>query len=67
MARGVATIAQCDQIRWVIHAASGTRNQMVNVGFTFGAKFAAPLTAPAVARENDGPNIAPMLFGRVGP
>ena len=67
MASGVAAVAQGDQICRVIHAPRGTRNQMVNVRFAFGAEFAAPLTVPVVASENDRPHVAPMLFSRSGP
>jgi hypothetical protein len=66
MAGGVTAIAQSDQIRWVIHAPSGTRNQMVNVRFAFGAEFAAASASPVVASENDRPHLAPMLFSRIG-
>jgi hypothetical protein len=37
MARGVTTIAQCDQVSRVIDAPCRTRNQMVDVRFTGGA------------------------------
>ena len=67
MACGMATVAQCDQIRRFIHAASGTRNQVVNVCFPCGAELAAFLTTPVVAREHDGPRFAPMLANRNGP
>ena len=61
MARGMAAVAQCDQIRRFIHAPSGTRTQMVNVRFPCGAKLAAFLTTPVMSREHDGPRFAPML------
>jgi hypothetical protein len=67
MARGVATVAQRDQIRWFIHAPSGTRNQMVNVRFPLGAELSTLLTTPVVASENDGPHLAPMPMGRIRP
>jgi hypothetical protein len=66
MAGGVTAIAQSDQIRWVIPAPSGTRNQMVNVRFAFGAEFAAASASPVVASEHDRPHLAPMLFSRIG-
>jgi len=66
MARRMATIAQCDEIRWVIDAPSCTRNQMVNVRFTFGAEFTALLATPVVTSENNGPHLVPGLCGRSG-
>ena len=66
MARRMATIAQCDEIRWVIHAPSCTRNQMVNVRFTFGAELTALLTTPVVTSENNGPHLVPGLCARTG-
>jgi hypothetical protein len=66
MARGMATVAQCDQIRRFIHAPGGTRNQMVNVRFSCGAELAAFLTAPVVARENNRPYLTPMPFSSIG-
>jgi hypothetical protein len=67
MARGMATVAQCDQIRRFIQASSGTRNEMVNVRFPCGAELVAFLATPAVALEHDGPRAAPLLVTRSGP
>src|SRR5689334_7500155 len=64
MACAMTAIAQCDQIRRLIHAPFGTRNQMVNVRFPCGADVAAFPTTPVVAREHDGPRFAPMLVNR---
>ena len=62
----MATVAQCDQIRWVIHAPSCTRHQMVNVCFTFGTELTALLTTPVVTSKNNGPHLLPVLCTRTG-
>jgi hypothetical protein len=61
MVRGVTAIAQCDQIGRVIDPAGGTRNQMVDVGFSLRAWLSASSAGVQVASENDGANGAPVL------
>lgn len=61
MVRGVTAVAECDQVGRVIDPTGGTRNQMMNVGFALGARFAARFAHVRVASENDGANSAPLL------
>ena len=69
MVRGVTAIAQGDQVGWIIASPSGLGDQMMNVGFATGARFAARCATVRVASEHDGANGAPLLefcFGRLG-
>ena len=66
MARGMAPVAQCDQILGRVDAPGGTRDQMMNVRFTGGTELPATLAPPFVASENDGSHFAPTPFDRIG-
>ena len=69
MVRGVTAIAQGDQVGWIIASPSGLRDQMMNVGFATGARFAARCATVRVASEHYGANGTPLLelcFGRRG-
>ena len=63
MTCGVAAVTERDQIRRLVQASNGTWNQMVNVCFALGADFAALLTTPIVASENDRAYFTPLFFG----
>ena len=66
MVRSVTAIAQRDQISGIIEPASGTGNQMMNVGFAPGAWLTAISTSVRVASEDDGANGSPLLELCVG-
>jgi hypothetical protein len=66
MVGGVTAIAQRDKVGGVVGATGGTRNEMVNVGLSLGAHFAAALTGATVAGEDDSPHGAPPLKVRWG-
>lgn len=61
MVRGVAAIAQCDQVGGVIDPSSRTGNQMMNVGLAVSALVAASSATVRVTSEDDRANGAPLL------
>ena len=61
MVRGMAAIAERDQVCRIVGPTGGTRNQMMNVGFTLCTWFTTSPASVGVASENDGANGAPSL------
>ncbi len=61
MPSGVTTIAKRYQVRGIIRAASGTRDQMVDVRLTPTAGIAAVPAMPVIPRKNYGSNFTPFL------
>ena len=68
MMRGVAAIAERDQVRRFIDPTGGTRDQMMDVGFTPRAGFTASLADVAISCKYNASHFAPsvvLLLGRV--
>ena len=61
MARGMASIAERNQIRRVVEPAGGTRNEMVNICFALRASVAALPAAMCVPCQNYLAHVAPAL------
>jgi hypothetical protein len=66
MVRRVTAIAQCDEVGGVIGAASGTGNQVVNVGFAPDACFPACPARMRIAREDQCASSVPLRGLRLG-
>jgi hypothetical protein len=68
MMRGVAAIAERDQVRRFIDPTRGTGDQMMDVGFTPRAGFTASLAVVAISCKYNASHFAPsvvLLLGRV--
>jgi hypothetical protein len=68
MVRSMATIAKRDQVRRFIDSTSGTRNQVMNVGFTPGTRVTARCASMAVASKDNLADFTPsmvLLSGRI--
>jgi hypothetical protein len=61
MAHGMASIAERDQVRRVVEATGGTRNEMVYIRFAVRTSVAALLAAIFVARQNHLTHFTPTL------
>jgi len=64
MVRSVAAIAKRDQIRRFIGSTSGSRNQMMNVGFAPGTRVTARPASVAVSGKYNISDVAPSLVQR---
>jgi hypothetical protein len=61
MMRGMASVAECNEVRRFVHATTGTGDQVMHVGFTLRTGLAAGPAGVVVASEHDGPHLAPLL------
>ena len=61
MVRGVATVAERNQVRGVIVSAAGARNKVVNISFARFTCLTARPTNMAVASKNNIPDLTPAL------
>ena len=61
MVRGVAAVAQRDQVPRIIGATRGSWNQVMDVSFAQFTCLTARPTNMAVASKNDFPDITPAL------
>lgn len=57
----MATVAEGDQVGGVVGAAGGAGDQVVDVGFAFGAFLTASSAGVRVAGEDEGTDGAPLI------